>query len=259
MFSLKDKVALITGATSGIGLAVAKNFVEAGARVVITGRRDANTLAKEIGAHFISLDVTKEDQVKQVLAQVAGEYGQLDVLVLNAGIAEDAGTMTESSSDTMRRCLDVNCMGVYYGLKYAPAHMPNGSAIIVTGSAAGSGTTTVAHGEYAASKAAAAYLVRTSAIELAPNNIRVNAVCPAAIAGTGMMAEDDGGPDATFYSAQTAFGRMGRQDEVVGIYNFLAGSGSTFITGQEICVDGGMTAGTGLPAIGAIMAPFDQA
>ena len=258
MYGLNNKVALITGATSGIGLAVAKNFISAGAKVIITGRRDGNELAKEIGAQFVALDVTDEAQFKSVLAQLAEQHGQLDLVLLNAGMAEDAGTMQESPSDYMRRCFDVNTMGVYYGLKYAPAYMPEGSSIIVTGSAAGSGTTTVAHGEYSASKAAAAYLVRTAAIELAPNNIRVNAVCPAAIAGTGMMAEDDGSPTAVFYSSLTAFGRMGRQDEVVGIYNFLAGDGSTFITGQEICVDGGMTAGSGLPVINAIMAPFDK-
>ncbi len=256
MHDLNNKVALITGSTSGIGLAVAKNFIASGATVIISARENGEDIAKEIGAQYIALDVTDEEQFKTALAKIASEHGQLDLVVLNAGIAEDAGTLQESPSDYMRRCIEVNCMGVYYGLKYAPVHMPEGSSIIVTGSAAGSGITTVAHGEYSASKAAAAYLVRTAAIELAPNNIRVNAVCPAAIAGTGMMAEDDGGPDATFYAAQTAFGRMGRQDEVVGIYNFLAGDASTFITGQEICVDGGMTAGTGLPAIGAIMAPF---
>lgn len=258
MYSLNNKVALITGSTSGIGLAVAKNFIAAGAKVIISSHIDNNELASEIGAQFIRLDVTDEAQFKSVLEQLAKEHGQLDLVVLNAGIAEDAGTMQESPSAYMRRCFEVNTMGVYYGIKYAPAHMPEGSSIIVTGSAAGSGTTTVAHGEYSASKAAAAYLVRTAAIELAPNNIRVNAVCPAAIAGTGIMAEDDGSPTAVFYSSLTAFGRMGRQDEVVGIYNFLAGDGSTFITGQEICVDGGMTAGSGLPVINAIMAPFEE-
>ncbi|HEB27248.1 MAG TPA: SDR family oxidoreductase, partial [Porticoccus sp.] len=107
-------------------------------------------------------------------------------------------------------------------------------------------------GVYAASKAGVAYLTRTSAIELAPRSIRVNAVCPALIAGTGMMTDDDGGPDAQFLSHLTAFGRMGKQQEVIGIYNFLAGDGSTFITGQEIKVDGGLSAGIGLPVFGAI-------
>jgi NAD(P)-dependent dehydrogenase (short-subunit alcohol dehydrogenase family) len=80
----------------------------------------------------------------------------------------------------------------------------------------------------------------------------VNCVCPALIAGTGMMVDDDGGDEAVFLSKLNAFGRMGKQDEVVGIYSFLASDASTFITGQEICVDGGMSAGLGLPLFQAI-------
>ena len=80
----------------------------------------------------------------------------------------------------------------------------------------------------------------------------MNAVCPALIAGTGMMTDDNGGAEAQFLSTLTAFGRMGRQDEVVGLYNFLASDAATFITGQEIRVDGGMSAGLGLPLFGAI-------
>jgi NAD(P)-dependent dehydrogenase (short-subunit alcohol dehydrogenase family) len=105
---------------------------------------------------------------------------------------------------------------------------------------------------YSASKAGVAYLTRTSAIELAPREIRVNAVCPALIAGTGLMSVGDGGPESQFLSQLTAFGRMGRLDEIVGAYNFLAGDGSTFITGQELCVDGGLTAGLGYPIVAAL-------
>ena len=97
------------------------------------------------------------------------------------------------------------------------------------------------------SKAAVAYLTRTSALELAPRGIRVNAVCPALIAGTEMMTADDDSADARFLRQLTAFGRMGNKSEVVGAYNFLAGDGSTFITGQELCVDDGLSAGLGLP------------
>ena len=148
--------------------------------------------------------------------------------------------------------MDLNFNGVFYALKYGPAHLKDGASVIGTGSTAGSGMTHAGSGVYSASKAGVAYLTRTSAIENANRGIRVNLVCPALIAGTGMMTEDDGGDDARFLSQLTAFGRMGRQDEVVGIYNFLAGDGSTFITGQEIRVDGGMTAGIGMPIFDAI-------
>jgi 3-oxoacyl-[acyl-carrier protein] reductase len=136
--------------------------------------------------------------------------------------------------------------------KYGPKHMRDNGSIITSGSASGSGSAIPGAGVYAASKAGVAYLTRTSAMELAPRGIRVNAVCPALIAGTGMMTADDGGPAARYLSRLTAFGRMGRLDEAVGIYNFLAGDGSTFITGQEIRVDGGMTAGLGLPILAAL-------
>jgi NAD(P)-dependent dehydrogenase (short-subunit alcohol dehydrogenase family) len=145
----------------------------------------------------------------------------------------------------MKRILNVNLIGVFLALKYAPRYMANGGSIITTGSAAGSGTTNPGGGVYAASKARAAYLTRTCALELASRSIRANCVCPAVIAGTGMMTSDDGGPEARLLSKMTALGRMGRQDEVVGIYNFLASSASTFMTGQELRVDGGMTAGFG--------------
>ena len=253
MHSLSGKVALITGGTSGIGLAVAESFVASGAQVVITGRRDTGaSTSRDIGATFIQCDASDETQVRNSLLETETNHGKIDILVVNAGIADDEGSIAEYATDKMRRLLDTNVAGVFLALKYAPAHMNDNGSIITTGSAAGSGITNAGAGAYSASKAGAAYLTRTCAIEVAPRGIRANTVCPALIAGTGMMTEDDDGPDAKFLATLTAFGRMGRQDEIVGIYNFLASSASTFITGQEIRVDGGMSAGIGLPIMDAI-------
>ena len=253
MFSLKGKTAFITGSTSGIGLAIAKNYMANGATVFISGRRkEGKAIAKEIGAVFIRQDVSKEKQVIAAFEKAVNLAGKLDIVVLNAGIAEDTEGLEATPTEVMKRIIDINLYGVYYGLKYAPAQMNDGGSIIVTGSAAGSGITTFGYGEYAASKAGAAYLVRSSAIELAPRAIRVNAICPAAIAGTGMMVEDDGSETAKFYGGLTALGRMGKISEAIPLYNFLAGNGSTFITGQEIRVDGGMSAGFGLGIVNAL-------
>ena len=253
LHSLKGRIAVITGGTGGIGLAVARNFVENGAVVTITGRRDSGEqVAGDIGADFVRCDSTDEKQVADCLNSVEQKNGKIDILVVNAGMADDEGSIEEFATDKMKRMVDVNLGGVFIALKYAPRHMTDGGSIITTGSVAGAGTTNAGAGVYAASKAGVAYLTRTCALEVASRGIRANTICPALIAGTGMMTDDDGGPEAELLSKLTAFGRMGRQDEVVGAYNFLAGPGSTFITGQEIRVDGGMTAGIGNPIFEAL-------
>lgn len=253
MHSLEGKAALVTGATTGIGLAVARNFVNSGARVLITGRRaEGAQIAESIGAGFLHCDAGVEAEVVRCLGEAEALLGKLDVLVINAGCASDEGSLETLDSDEMDRIIDLNLKGAFYALKHGPSRLNDGASIIYTGSVAGSGITHAGTGAYAASKAGGAYLARTSAIENAPRQIRVNAVCPALIAGTGMMVADDGNDEARFLSTLTAFGRMGRQDEVTGIYNFLASDASTFITGQEIRVDGGMSAGLGLPMFAAI-------
>jgi len=253
LYSLSGKLAVVTGGTSGIGLAVARNFVENGAQVIITGRRDSGkSIAETIGAVFICCDATDENQVREMFSGIEANHGKINVLIANAGIASDEGSIADFGSSEMKQLMYTNFNGTFYALKYGPQHMSDGGSIICTGSVSGSGTTAAGGGVYAASKAAVAYLTRTCAIELAPRAIRANVVCPALIADTGMMAANDGGPEARIFSQMTALGRMGSLDEVVGAYNFLASDGATFITGQELCVDGGLTAGLGLPTLDAI-------
>ncbi len=124
MHSLQGKNILITGGTSGIGLAVAENFVASGAEVTLTGRRDsgAETAAK-IGANFVRCDSTDEDQVENSLRETVAAHGKIDILVINAGMADDEGSIEEFDSARMRAMMDLNCNGVFYHLKHAPQHM----------------------------------------------------------------------------------------------------------------------------------------
>ena len=144
MHSLAGKVALITGGTSGIGLAVAKNFADNGATVVITGRRDSgDRVAEAIDADFFRCDATDEQQVAECFSAVAQKHGKIDILVVNAGTADDEGSIEEFPTEGMKRLVDLNLGGVFIGLKYGPRHMNDGGSIITTGSVAG-GTRVVA-------------------------------------------------------------------------------------------------------------------
>lgn len=249
--AIQGKKALITGGTAGIGRAIAANFVSDASAVVITGRRDdGNDVAKSLGAHFVKCDVSKEkDVVQSYDAAIDLADGKLDIIILNAGIAADTDGLEHTPSCVMEDLVGTNLMGVYYGLKHAPKYMNDGGSILVTGSIAGSGFTAFGNAEYAASKAGAAYLARTAAIEYAGRNIRVNTVAPATIEGTGMMVADDGSDMAKFFGNFSALGRLGKQEEAVAVYRFLASDAASYVTGQEIRVDGGVTAGVGMPVM----------
>ncbi len=252
MYSFENTTAFITGGGAGIGAAVARGFIDAGAKVVISDISPAGPdAATEMGAAgFAQADVADEQQVIAALDEAVRIVGKLDVVINNAGIGVDMPTLDELDGDLARRMLDINLRGVMYGLMHAPSRMNDGGAIINTASAAGDQLALPTYGPYAVSKAGVVYLTRTSALELGHRGIRVNAVSPAGIGGTGMANEE------VLIETLTALGRMGTLDDVVPAYLFLASGDATFITGTTIRVDGGMTAGITLNTLGLV--PFED-
>ena len=177
-FSLKDKVAVVTGAGSGLGYATAKRFADAGAKVVMADINDKTaSLAADLGALFIRTDVSKEGQVEALMQGAAKALGPLDIVVNNAGIISPEELLGDTNPETFRRLMDVNLMGVVFGIKYAQKYMNDGGAILNTASNSANGDY-AGYGAYIASKAAVVGVTKAAAIELAPRGIRVNCICP---------------------------------------------------------------------------------
>ncbi|HVP27870.1 MAG TPA: SDR family NAD(P)-dependent oxidoreductase [Myxococcota bacterium] len=246
MGSLSGKIAIVTGGASGIGEATARLFAERGATVVIGDVQDGGAVAKEIGASFVRTDVRVPEQVAALVERATSQHGRLDVFFNNAGI-ETHAPIAVTDEAQHRNQIDVNLNGVFYGLKYAIQAMaknpgPARGSIVNTASVAGLVGSPVL-GSYAASKHAVVGLTKTAALEVAPLGIRVNAVCPGVIR-TPML-----GAFVTDASVQDQIGRfhplgrMGEPIDVARLVAFLASDESSFITGQAIAIDGGMTAG----------------
>ena len=239
-FDLSGKRTLITGGTSGIGRGVAQRFVEAGAQVVISGTRDdGGDVAADVGAAFTRCDVTEPGATEALVLDAAERLGGLDVVVANAGIAASPGEVTDTDMSDYDSIMAVNARAAFELLKHAPAAMADGGSIITTASVSGmeGGAGSSA---YAASKAALLNLTQSSALELAARGIRVNAVSPGPIA-TGMWGDMD--PNQ-FGRWGLPLGRVGLVEECVGAYHFLAADESRFVTGINLVVDGGYSAGS---------------
>jgi NAD(P)-dependent dehydrogenase (short-subunit alcohol dehydrogenase family) len=251
MARLQDKVALITGGESGIGLATARLFVSEGARVHIVGIDDEKLAAAvdELGedaALASAADVSDEDAVGRAIAEGVDRFGRLDVVFSNAGVSGAIVPIVEFPSDDFARTLAVHVLGALHILKHAVPHVPDGGSVIITSSIAGligyaglSGYVTAKHAQVG--------LMRTAAKELAPRRIRVNTLHPGPTSTpfqdaiemqlTGSSQEEA----SAFFDGLIPLGRHNTPEEIAQMVLFLAADESVMVTAHALSVDGGMS------------------
>lgn len=246
---LKDKVALVTGAGSGFGEGIAKSFAAEGARVAVVDIRGdaAERVAGEIGdaALAIACDVSARADVDRAVAETRARFGRLDVVVNNAGVTHRNQPLLDVDEGTFDRVFAVNVKAIYHMIQSVVPLMraQGGGVILNVGSTAGirprPGLTW-----YNASKGAVNLMSKSLAVELAPDRIRVNALCPV-IGETGMLADFMGVPDTpenrAKFIATIPLGRMSRPADIAAVAVFLASDEAEFVTGVELPIDGGRT------------------
>jgi NAD(P)-dependent dehydrogenase (short-subunit alcohol dehydrogenase family) len=240
---LEGKVAVITGGSTGIGLATAKRFADEGAYVFITGRRQAelDAAVKEIGPKTVAVRADSSDiaDLAHLFDTVKAAKGHIDVLFANAGVYEFTpfGTITENAYDKM---FDINVKGVLFTVQQAVPLMADGGSIILTGSVVSSKGFEAAT-VYSATKAAIRSFARSWTSDLKARHIRVNVVSPGPIQTPGLdvFANDD---VKNSLKSQVPLGRLGTADEIAKAALFLASDDSSFVAGVELFVDGGLAA-----------------
>jgi len=277
MDALKGKVAVVTGATSGIGVDVARAFVAEGAQVVLAGRRrpEGAAVAEDLGpaASFLTTDVSDEDDVAELLDVTVQRHGRLDILVNNAGSPSHLGSIEEVDTAAFRATQEVNVMGALYGIKYAAGHfrrLATGGSIINMASITGE-RVVYAGVAYSVSKAALINLTKWAAAELGSHGIRVNSISPGFIT-TGRFGKAAGVTEEQAQArlealaayaqeqarAMQALPRPGFGPDVAGAAVYLASDASSYVTGQDLVVDGGLSLGQPLNAMVKIRADMNR-
>jgi NAD(P)-dependent dehydrogenase (short-subunit alcohol dehydrogenase family) len=252
---LKNKVAIVTGGTSGIGRETAVLFAEAGAKVVVAGRRDKE--GKEVvdqirsaGGEglFVKTDVSKAADVQAMLQKTLEKFGRLDTAFNNAGVEGNWMPLIDISEEEWDRVIDINLKGVWLCMKYEiPQMLKNGGGTIVNMSSVAGLMGTPAASPYGASKHGVIGLTRTAALEYAQQKIRVNAVCPAVIE-TPMGDRVFGEPEAHKYAlSMHPIGRLGTSREIAEAVLWLCSERSSFMTGHYMVLDGGLLVGPHAP------------
>ena len=245
MKRLNGKVAVVTGGSSGIGFATAKAFVNEGATVYITGRREEalEAAATKIGEGCIPIpgDTAKQKDIQTLYERIRSEHGRVDIVFANAGIAE-YGTFGQINEEHYERIFGTNVKGVIFSVQAPLPLMPDGSSIILNGSVVGS-KGLPANSVYAATKAAVRSFARTWTTDLKQRKIRVNVVSPGPIDTEGLNellgSSEIGQARRESISIGVPLGRIGKPEEIASAVVFLASDDASFITGAEFFVDGG--------------------
>ena len=244
-FRLDEKVAVVTGASSGLGVGFAKSLAQAGADVVLAARRldklaDTERVVRSEGrrAHAIGADVADPDACTRVATRAIEEFGRVDILVNNAGVASSVPAMRETP-DEFRKVIDVNLNGTYWMAQACGRVMQSGSSIINIASVLGLTSFLMPQAAYSASKSAVIGLTRDLAQQWTlRKGIRVNALAPGYFASE-MTDQFEAGVLDRYVVPRTLFGRLGDEGELDAALIFLASDASSYITGITLPVDGG--------------------
>jgi NAD(P)-dependent dehydrogenase (short-subunit alcohol dehydrogenase family) len=251
LFSLRGKVAVITGSSKGIGKAIAERMAEQGAKVVVSSRKQVpcDDVAAAINAKYgagtaiaVAANISSKEQLKNLVDETNRQFGKVDVLVCNAASNPYYGPMAGIEDDQFRKILDNNILSNHWLINFvAPQMMARKDGAIIIVSSIGGLRGTPVIGAYGISKAADMQLARNLAHEFGPHNIRVNCIAPGLIKTDFAKALWEDAEMLKKRTATTPLRRIGEPDEIAGAAVFLASQAGTFITGQSIVIDGGVT------------------
>ncbi len=254
MGKLNGKVAVVTGAASGLGRASAMRFASEGAAVVVAdlNSQGGELIVSEIAAAkgravYQRTDVTSESDIKSLIERAVREYGRLDITYNNAGVIGAMGSIESTTEADWDKTFAILTKAVFFGIKHsiAPMRAGGGGSIISTASIAGMSGSFRLHA-YSAAKAAVINLTRTAALEVGKDKIRVNCICPGVISTPLVHGGVPGGKEALdpMLAKAQALGRAGEAEDIANMAMFLASDESSWVTGAAMVVDGGFTAGT---------------
>lgn len=243
MKRLEDKVAIVTGASSGIGKAIAKKYREEGAEVVIAdvNKEKGQKVAKEIECDFKECDVADHENVEEVVESTVEKYGKLDIIVNNAGIAATSA-IEDMDLDEWNRIESVDLDGVMHGTKAAIPHLKETEGCVINTASIYGLTGDVGSTAYNAAKGGVVNFTRSVADDVAEYNVRVNSICPGFVETSmteGILEDEEFNQHVT---NMTPLGRVAQPEEIAGVAVFLASDEASYITGVNLPVDGGWTA-----------------
>lgn len=245
-YDFSGKIILVTGATSGIGQTTAVEFAKCGGTVIASGRRE---VSNPLFADFIHCDVSKEDEVKSLIEQIAEKYGQLDIAFNCAGVGPDGvrlpyTTLTDTSLENWTKTIDVNLTGTFLCLKHELIQMQKqGHGVIVNTSSTGGDRFAPGFNAYGPSKVGVIALTELASNENARKGIRVNCICPGPTYGTELMnnsIKTSENMEADMKNRVIPMGKFGTQEEVAEAVLWLSSDLSSHTTGQSLFIDGGM-------------------